>query len=192
MLALHIQASILQFLQQRWRKGMSVPIWQLRIPSEKSIHDLVKKFADAIMESLEREIDFGEEGVESSMLALEQPLVSALFPYVKAYNACGRHLVCTSAVDSVTCPDYDDHIYILYLPYGTDGLVSEIVAKSLKTFRPLLDGQSYDDVQKRARASIFRVLRPHLYANPQCRNNDVCMIAHSVDPWPATTVRALQ
>ena len=171
---------------------MTVPIWQLRMPFEKNIHDLVRQLADAIMESLEREIDFGEEGLSSSMLTLEQPLVSALFPYIKAYNACGRHLVCTSAVDSVTCPDYDDHIYILYLPHGSDGLVNEIVTKALKAFRPLLEGQPYEDVHKRARASIFRLLRPHLYANPQCRNNDVCMIAHSIDPWPASTTHALQ
>jgi hypothetical protein len=171
---------------------MTVPIWQLRMSSEKNIHDLVRQFANAIMESLEREVDFGEDGLGSSMLTLEQPLIDALFPYVKAYNVCGRHLVCTSAVDSVSCPDYDDHIYILYLPCGTEGLVSEVVAKSLKPFAPLLEGQLYEDVQKRAKASIFRLLRPHLYANPQCRNNDVCMIAHSIDPWPVMTTHALQ
>jgi hypothetical protein len=172
--------------------GMTVPIWQLRMSSEKNIHDLVEQFAMAIMESLEREIEFGEEGLSSSMLALEQPVIDALFPYVKAYNACGKHVVCTTSVESISCPDFDDHIYILHLPYGTDGLTDEIIAKSLKAFAPLLEGQSYEDVRKRASASIFRLLRPHLYSNPQCRNHDICMIAHAVDPWPVVITRVLQ
>jgi|GEM_PF-5882870 len=171
---------------------MTVPIWQLRMSAEDSIQDLVKQFAMAIMESLEREIDLGEDGLSSSMLALEEPLIDALFPYVKAYNACGKHIVCTTSVESISCPDFDDHIYILHLPCGIRGMVDEICAKSLKGFAPLLAGQAYEDVRNRAKASILRLLIPHLYSNPQCRNHDICMIAQTVDPWPALTTRALQ
>lgn len=163
---------------------MNVSVCQIRMSQEKTIRDLATELASSILESLEREVDYSDQG-SGRALAFESPVLDALFPYVKAYNACGKHVVCTAAVQSIACPDFDDQIYILQLPFGVEGLVQEIVAKSLNSLVPLLDTHLLDDVRQRAESAAWRILKPHLYTNPQCRNHDVCILSEPMDPWPA-------
>jgi hypothetical protein len=69
------------------------------------------------------------------------------------------------------------------LPFGVEGLVEEVVAKSVKRFTTLLSGDVLDDLRLRAEAAVLRTVKPHLYNNPQCRNHDVCVLSRQIDPW---------
>lgn len=167
---------------------MSTPVWQLRTSENKTIRDLVKELSQSILESIEREIDFSDSA-EHCAYALERPVLDALFPYVNAYDACGKNIVCSAAIESISCPDFEDHIYILKLPEGVDGLVKDIVTKALTSYYYSLCRESFEDLWRRVETVVRRTIKTHLYTNPQCGNHDICMISSPVDPWSAYVVR---
>ncbi len=167
---------------------MTTAIWQLRTPEDQTVRDLVTDLAQAISESLEREIDFCEHDMEGYR-AFEEPVFNALLPYVKRNNTCGKNIVCTTGIESNSCPDFDDNIYILHLPKGIDGLIDDVVETALESYWFELDSEALAGLERRSKARVRRILITHLYRNPLCGNHDICMISSPVDPWTTGTTR---
>ena len=167
---------------------MSTLICQLRTSEDKTLRDLVIELAQSILESIEREIDFSDSA-EHCAYAFERPVLDALFPYVNAYNACGTNIVCTAAIESTSCPDFDDHIYILKLPEGVDGLVNDIVKEALTSYANSFGLECFDSLRRRVETVVKRILNTHLHSNPYCGNHDICMISSPIDPWSVSAGR---
>ncbi|HSP06768.1 MAG TPA: hypothetical protein VLR94_06295 [Acidobacteriota bacterium] len=156
---------------------------QLRIPGNRTIEDMISVLSLSILESIKRELDSMEVPFDSFHV-LESRIVSAISPYVHAFDACGSDPVCSEGVQGKPIPDAGDRIYMLSLPTaGLDPLVQGILTEVLESVRLGLDSAARESLNARVLSSIQRELDRYMFYNPICGKADVCRSSHAVSPW---------
>lgn len=155
---------------------------QLRIPGNRTIEDMVSVLSLAILESIKRELDSMEVPFDSYH-ALEGRIITALSPYVRAFDACGSDPVCQEGVQGKPMPDAGDRIYMLHLPSGLNPLVEGIMTEVLESVRLSLDASAAASLNARVLSSLQRELDRYAYWNPACGREEVCRTSHPVSPW---------
>lgn len=156
---------------------------QIRIPGNRTVEDMISVLSLSILESIKRELDSMEVPFDS-FHALESRIVSAISPYLQAFDACGSNPVCNEGVQGKVVPDPDDRIYMLRLPEGgLDPLVQEILTEVLQSVRLSLDSSARESLNARVLSCLQRELDRFLYFNPYCGREEVCRSSHPISPW---------
>jgi hypothetical protein len=155
---------------------------QLRIPCPMNLQDLMSDLALSALESIKRELDSLEVPFES-YTNLENRIISAFSPFLKARSACGMHPVCTEQVEGPSTPEKSDHIFLIELQNEFGDMLDRLVQTTTESMRLSMDAQTAAALNRRVRSGLRENLAKYIYCNPVCGTHDICEMSYPVNPW---------